>query len=124
MPTNWKALLEIVRQRTPDVWRIAGGPENPTHYTISSFHETRGYQIHSMQWVKERWPDTYESMKPTYIKDAAAIVVAVNHFEEAVATAMATEAEIEKRQSRITILEAEVERLRNQLRDARKAVLS
>jgi hypothetical protein len=67
--------LELSDAATPGPWRLAGTPEKPFP-VVSSFHETRGYQIHSMSHVRDRdqvGHVVFNNMLDAYNADAAFI---------------------------------------------------
>lgn len=74
-PIDAERLRKLAESATPGPWTMAGTPERPWP-CVSSWHERRGYLLHTMANVRETDPDVWPHMFETYCRDAAYIAAA------------------------------------------------
>lgn len=75
MTDSEKELRRLAEAATPGPWRRAGTESKPCP-VVSALNKEKGYQIHSMLWVKRDTPAVYDGMRDVYNRDAAFIAAA------------------------------------------------
>mgnify|MGYP000896147093 CR=1 FL=1 len=122
-----KRLRELAQVATPGPWRLAGTEKRPCP-VVSASDSEKGYQVHSMLWVKRDTPDIYDGMRDTYNRDAAfiaaanpaAVLALLARIEALESEGAALVADLQEQDARVEALTTAAQRVVGELRHALK----